>query len=61
MLAGGVGVEQPDDDALLEELGELLGVDEVTNIYNIVTLYAPMRYTFTPTIRHSVSALLDLS
>lgn len=28
MLAGGVGVEEPDEDALLEELGALLGIDE---------------------------------
>ena len=30
MLAGGVGVEEPDEDALLEELGALLGIDEVS-------------------------------
>ena len=29
LMAGGVGVEQPDEDELLAELGELLG-DEVT-------------------------------
>ena len=27
LLAGGAGVEQPDDDELLAELGEILGAD----------------------------------